>query len=250
MKLKSKIKRRVNALKTVFKNKIFLKNMIKKIIDEGYRLSEQKKRKVQTVGKKFFIDKVSCIHIPNIELKDGNLAFYELIFLSMLVNKISPLSLLEIGTFNGCSTLIMALNTKDHSQIDTLDLNIASQYSHKNDEDIKYIECKEKMNKYYENYQERKKIHEHLGDSMDFDFTLFGLKDFIFIDGAHSYDHVKNDTEKGLSILKDGGICLWHDYDPLCEGVFKYLNELSQDIPLYHVENTSFVIYKKASFFQ
>jgi hypothetical protein len=38
-----------------------------------------------------------------------------------------------------------------------------------------------------------------------------GGVDFCFIDAGHSYECVKNDTEKAFSVLNHGGVVLWHD---------------------------------------
>ena len=49
--------------------------------------------------------------------------------------------------------------------------------------------------------------------------------DLVFIDGAHDYEHVKNDTELAVS-WKPKIIC-WHDYNNGNEDVTKWLNELA-----------------------
>ena len=37
--------------------------------------------------------------------------------------------------------------------------------------------------------------------------------DFVFIDGSHAKDYVKNDTEIAIKLLRDNkGVLLWHDY--------------------------------------
>jgi predicted O-methyltransferase YrrM len=90
------------------------------------------------------------------------------------------------------------------------------------------------------------KIVQHFGDSATYDFSNFtkkGKLDFCFIDGGHSYECVKNDTEKCLSILAQGGALLWHDFCPNCRGVYRYLIEIGQTLPLRHISNTSLVIY-------
>lgn len=67
--------------------------------------------------------------------------------------------------------------------------------------------------------------------------------DFIFIDGGHDYDTVKSDTELALKVLSPKGLIIWDDYKPSDPGVFKYLNELNQELELFQVEDTSFVVY-------
>ena len=52
--------------------------------------------------------------------------------------------------------------------------------------------------------------------------------DFAFIDAGHTYLCVRNDTEKTLSVMRPGGLVLWHDASWECDnyGVNKFLREL------------------------
>ena len=36
--------------------------------------------------------------------------------------------------------------------------------------------------------------------------------DLAFIDGAHTDDYVRNDTEKIARMMRPGGLVFWHDY--------------------------------------
>lgn len=86
------------------------------------------------------------------------------------------------------------------------------------------------------------------------EFNFFEMNDvgFIFIDGDHSIEGVKSDTEKSMEyLLKRGnGIICWHDYrehnNPEWCGVKNYLDELSLKIPIKHFEET-WVAYTKIS---
>ena len=49
--------------------------------------------------------------------------------------------------------------------------------------------------------------------------------DFIYIDGGHSYEDVKQDILLTLPKLKQGGIIAGHDYNPDYEGVIRAVNE-------------------------
>ena len=65
-------------------------------------------------------------------------------------------------------------------------------------------------------------------DSAKFDTTPYlNSMDLVFVDGAHSYEYVKNDTEKGLEMLRPGGIIAWHDCTPSHPDVVKYLKTLN-----------------------
>jgi len=68
-------------------------------------------------------------------------------------------------------------------------------------------------------------------DSASFDETPYlESMDLVFVDGAHSYDYVKNDTEKGLKMLKLGGLIAWHDCVPSHRDVVRYLKECGLDV--------------------
>ncbi|MGA2498957.1 MAG: class I SAM-dependent methyltransferase [Tepidisphaeraceae bacterium] len=53
--------------------------------------------------------------------------------------------------------------------------------------------------------------------------------DLCFIDAGHSYECVKNDTEKALQVMTPGGIVVWHDAAWRRDGygVNRYLRELA-----------------------
>jgi predicted O-methyltransferase YrrM len=75
------------------------------------------------------------------------------------------------------------------------------------------------------------RIHRLFGDSATFDFSPFHNQvDLFFIDGAHSYQYVRNDTEKALPCVKKGGVIAWHDYGRCgINGVSRWLHELRDD---------------------
>ena len=59
----------------------------------------------------------------------------------------------------------------------------------------------------------------HKGYSYDILPNLDKQFDFIYIDGAHDYDSVKQDIELALPLLKPRGILAGHDYLPQHPGV-------------------------------
>lgn len=69
------------------------------------------------------------------------------------------------------------------------------------------------------------------------------LMDYIFIDADHTYDSVKNDTEKAFEMLAPGGIIIWHDFAPKSPGVYQFLYELSRQRSLFRIKNTCLVLY-------
>lgn len=89
-------------------------------------------------------------------------------------------------------------------------------------------------------------------NSQTFDFSSIGKFDLIFIDGDHSYEGVKKDTENVFKVLKnDNSIIVWHDYSNLTGntinwGIFAGIldgcpKEMVKN--LYHISNTMCAIY-------
>ena len=70
-------------------------------------------------------------------------------------------------------------------------------------------------------------------DSATFDETPYlGTIDLVFVDGAHSYEYVKNDTEKGWRMLRSGGVVAWHDCNAQHRDVVRYIKECGFDTKL------------------
>lgn len=189
------------------------------------------------------------IEVANYQSVNGNVTSYELLVISSLIKDCKPKNLLEIGTFDGNTTLQMGLNSGAESTIHTIDLPTAENPVKSAKSDSKFIEEKEKVTRRYLRSEIEHKVVQHYGNSMNYDFTLFtknGLLDFVFVDGGHSYDCVKKDTENSLNVLSSKGVIVWHDFSPLWNGVFCYLCELSKSLPLVHIQGTKLVYYKKS----
>ena len=80
-------------------------------------------------------------------------------------------------------------------------------------------------------------------DSAKFDTAPYlESMDLIFVDGAHSYEYVKNDTIKGLEMLRPGGIIAWHDCTPSHADVVRYLRALPHMPTVVHGTTIAFLI--------
>lgn len=92
-------------------------------------------------------------------------------------------------------------------------------------------------------------------DSRRLDYKSLDPVAFVFIDGDHSFDGVKADTELALNGVISGGIVSWHDVLPadirIAEakfggrkvdlswvGVRKYLMELAETMDVFHDPDT------------
>jgi Methyltransferase domain len=181
---------------------------------------------------------------------NGNVSPLELLTIAALVAEHQPRCILEIGTFNGNTTLQMAENAPAGAKVYTLDLPFEGGPTDKlvDSADVHYIHSAQRAQRRFTGLPAATKIHELFGDSATFDFagTVGGDRvDFAFIDGAHSYEYVKSDTERMMPLLSPkGAVVLWHDYQPFWTGVCHYLNALSKQIPLQRIEGTCIVYYR------
>lgn len=86
---------------------------------------------------------------------------------------------------------------------------------------------------------EEAKITQVFGDSATFDYgPHLNQTDLVFVDGAHSYDYIRKDTEHAVRLLRHGhGVVAWHDYCTWWPGVIQYLEELHRTQALGPIRN-------------
>lgn len=179
---------------------------------------------------------------------DGNVSLVELVLLIKLAQRRNAGRLFEFGTFDGRTTLNLAGNLPE-AEVYTLDL--PQQLIHATQiplpvEDVKYAD-KAASGVRYRGTAPAARIVQLYGDSATFDFSPFyNTLDFVFVDAAHTYDYVLNDSRHALKLLRPGrGIIAWHDYGR-GPGVTQALNELSQAQPefknLTHLQDTTLAV--------
>ena len=159
----------------------------------------------------------------------ASVSVFEYICLIVLVKRAKAMRVFEFGTYKGVSITQLALNLPAGSSIYTLDLPeepIKTRLTIADPEDADIAVQKGKGSLIPSDLKSRITFLKQ--DSAAFDETPYaGKMDFVFVDGAHNYDYVKNDSEKGWRMLRSGGIIVWHDFRPPDPGVVKYLLESS-----------------------
>jgi len=190
-----------------------------------------------------FIEEIfPCSSPPDIILSSSFCGSYpggtnrmsELTCLAYLIRVLKPLSVLEIGTFRGRTTQILAANTGDSCHVWTMDLPIE--------------QCSHPVGELYRNTLNAERVTQLLGNTKTFDFAPYYKRmDFVWVDACHEYDFVLNDTEVAIKVCRAGGWIAWHDYrhTAFWSGVTKRLRELSSDARLQnisHVFGTSIVV--------
>jgi len=213
--------------------------------------------KIPTISKKELgIDKAS-IKLIEKEGIDGNIIDSELEIIIKIVSTLKPKRIFEIGTFDGRTTINLANNTPEDTVIFSLDLPKEKINSTKyklysnlftDRDDKRYIE-KSEIGEQYKDKQNSYKIKQLLGDSATFDFSSYiKFIDFIFVDGSHAKDYVKNDTEIALQLASKNSIIMWHDYTNW-EDVTNVMNDYYEKDDRFknikQIENTTFLYLEK-----
>jgi hypothetical protein len=243
----------------IFEHKKWRRMFLKKLLKKGFR-------KKLFSSDLFFQQILHTSPIPRVSLEDlvlhphivledftsrnGNLSLQEIAVLCSLISERGPKRLLEIGTFDGNTALQMALNAPEDAIVHTIDLPPGDSLTSQPvlESDIQFICDEKKVRRKYLGTRVERKISQHFGDSTNYDFLEFakeGPLDCIFIDGGHSYECVKADTKNALRILGDQGWIFWHDFTPLFGGVYRFLCELSKELPLVHIEGTNLVLFDR-----
>jgi len=151
----------------------------------------------------------------------------ECVALAALSQKVRAKRIFEFGTYKGVSTTQLALNVQEGGEVFTLDLPedhpaYCLPIPKPEEQEIaaeggKGILIPQDL---------RERVTFLSSDSATFDESSYvGSMDFVFVDGAHSYEYVKNDTEKGWKMLRSGGVLAWHDCTASHPDVVRYIKD-------------------------
>lgn len=168
--------------------------------------------------------------------------------LATVTGVLRPKTIVEMGTFRGVGALTMALNAPD-AEIYTVDLPDSEESSidtlTKGDREWVRL-SRGSTGAAFKGAPEEARIHQIWANSLTMDATQFVSNvDLFLVDGGHSYECVKADTENALKVLSPGGVILWDDYTWFMEGVRGYLSELRASLPLKRIAGGQYVIYKR-----
>ncbi len=180
----------------------------------------------------------------------GGVTVLEMSLILAAARAVEAKRVFEFGTFLGSTTLNLALNTPDHGEVFTLDLDEHHAKGARQDaadQPLTEIHLTSKATLDFTGSPVAEKITMLTGDSTRFDFTPWRESiDCVFIDGGHDFDTVKSDTENALRLARrDGASCiLWHDYQNRdYSGLTYYLDELSREETIAHIEDTRLCVW-------
>ena len=190
----------------------------------------------------------AAITLDFVKYEDGMLPFQDLLALASILAVEAPASALEIGTFMGYTTKAMATNLAN-ATIHTIDLPL--NYSEKMEtasaipKDDFHLIKRRVVGQEFAGQDFPCRIVQHFGDTATFDFQNFGKTDFFFIDGSHTYEYCRQDSEKCFALCRGRGVFLWHDCDESHPGVVRFVREwreLGRDI--VRIEGTALAYWK------
>lgn len=182
----------------------------------------------------------------------GSVTLVDQIVLLCLDELVAPSHILEIGTFQGFTTRLLARNSVAHliysvdlpptdtTLIDTLDKTRILCDGSYNDNHLRDIQ-----NRSGEIYlkdltlEEMKRIQLIKADSTSLDFSNKFLSiEFAFIDGGHDYEIICRDTENVLRVMKNG-VIIWHDFSSTIHSdVTRYLSARAIENRIFHVKGS------------
>lgn len=172
----------------------------------------------------------------------------DIVSLCALARALKPKVIFEIGTLNGYTAFHFAANSEADvytldlppGQTGTLNTTIIDRAFMKMHEEIEQP--------VWEAQPEAGRIHQLYGDSAKFDFSRWrGKVDLFFIDGAHSYEYVRNDTLRALECCHQGSLIAWHDYGRCgVNGVTRWVHRLAETLLLYRIPGGSLAFGRMA----
>lgn len=185
---------------------------------------------------------------------DGNVNMAELGVLAQAAAALPEGRIIvEIGTFDGRTTLNLAVNAPAQTQVVTLDLppEEAAAFALAPGE-RQYVDKPKPGARFRATpatwSAAAGRITQLHGDSATFDWTPYvGKAGLVFVDGSHAHHYVRKDSETAMRLIANGGVVLWHDYGRW-EGVTRALDELEAErrLGLRHVRGTSLVLWRGA----
>jgi predicted O-methyltransferase YrrM len=194
----------------------------------------------------------NSIYLVETPRRNGNVHLSELgVLAQAAAATVAGSQIIEIGTFDGRTTINLSVNAPPSSPVFTLDLppDQNTQFQLAPGERI-FVEkafpgarirnCRRPW------LSNATKIVQLLGDSATFDWSAhFGKAGLVFIDGSHAKEYALKDSETAFRLVTEGGIVIWHDYG-VWEGVTRALEELDvrHQLCLRHIRGTSLVIWR------
>jgi predicted O-methyltransferase YrrM len=192
------------------------------------------------------------VRLVEMEKRHGNVRVSELAILAQAAASVEPgCEIIEIGTFDGRTTLNLAVNAPASAPVFTLDLPAKHETKFtieasdrvmidKPQSGERIRACRRALAPY------AGRITQLFGDSATFDWSAHhGRAGLVFVDGSHAYEYARQDSETAFALVRPGGVVLWHDYG-VWPGVTQALEEIEakRHLGLVNIRGTSLVFWR------
>ena len=168
------------------------------------------------------------IHLTIQRYEDGILPSNQAMALLAIAVASAPKVALEIGTFMGHTTRQLAMNLPE-AMIHSVDLPLDFKPEQDNvvekKKDDFHLIARRQVGREYRGTPYESRIRQHFIDTAIWDFKAADGASLFFIDGSHTYDYCKNDSDRCFELCRGKGVFLWHDCDDTHPGVVKALLE-------------------------
>jgi len=185
------------------------------------------------------------VRVPRAFDRDPNasMSATEVLSVGAIVSLLQPRRILEVGTYQGNTTLALAANAPEGARVTTLDLPPdAHDMSLDVPETMRNPTAPAEVGRQFRDAALPASIEQVFGDSATHDWgTLPGPFDLVVIDGCHFESYVRSDSENAMGVLAPGGIIVWHDYGVI-EDVARVVDSLAARLDIAVVLGTSLAI--------
>jgi predicted O-methyltransferase YrrM len=158
--------------------------------------------------------------------------------------------ILEIGTYDGNTAVVLAANMAEGGVVVTVDL--PPDFEATRQSELAYpggelnLTPRHELGRQYEGHNnDGARIQQVYGDSAMIDWsTLGGPFDLVFIDGCHTEAYVRSDSANAMRHLAAGGIIVWHDYG-MIRAVSHVVDQMTREataMRVYALEGTRLAI--------
>jgi hypothetical protein len=194
-------------------------------------------------------DRKPVIRLSVMQYEDGMLASEHAMALLAILVAEAPKEVLEIGTYMGHTTRQMAENLET-ATIHTVDLPESFSAEHdperKLPKDDFHLINRRIVGREFKGRPCANRIVQHFADTASWDFQEAGRPTFYFIDGSHTYEYCKNNSEKCFALSEEHSVFLWHDCDGSHPGVVRFLSECrDQGMDVKRIGGTPVAYWKR-----
>jgi Methyltransferase domain len=196
----------------------------------------------------FLGDRKPVIRMSVMRYEDGMLTSDQAMALLSILVAEAPDEVLEIGTYMGHTTRQIA-ETLEKAIIHTVDLpedfsveRVPEQNLPKDDF---HLITRRIVGREFKGHPCASRIKQYFADTAIWNFRDAGHPTFFFIDGSHTYEYCKNDSEKCFELCGGLGLFLWHDCDDTHPGVVRFISEWKQQgRDIRRISGTSLAYWK------